>query len=208
MKSRLVGAAIGLVGLVGLSSQASATAVCSSTYFGAGTAGQANGTTTLPGTSVGAVVQGCQIGNLATNNVSGTGVFVSPGNDPSIFNFVWAGGYIKIEEALGNNGAFPAGVDVELGLLDGNSLVSSGGLANAIASINFSSPFVFAQFKTLYDGVLAAGTYVIDTYSGTLPEDPTYQINFTVTQVPEPITVGLLGASLLGLGLAARRRRA
>ena len=33
------------------------------------------------------------------------------------------------------------------------------------------------------------------------------QLNFASTSVPEPVTIGLLGASLLGLGFAARRRR-
>ena len=47
------------------------------TYFGLGTAGEANGTQTLPGTDVGTVQAGCQIGNLATNNVSTSGVFVT-----------------------------------------------------------------------------------------------------------------------------------
>ena len=95
---------------------------------------------------MGTVQPGCQIGNLATNNVSGTGVFVAPANgstipvaaDPSIFQFDWGGGILGIQSALGNNGTLPGGVDVELGLLANNSLVASGGLTNFISSINFS----------------------------------------------------------------------
>ena len=66
---------------------------------------------------------------------------------------------------------------------------------------------MFAQFKTLFNGFLAAGTYVIDTYSGTVVEDPTYQINFTVGGVPEPSTLSLIGLGLLGLSAMRRRRR-
>src|SRR5438309_587214 len=67
--------------------QGALAAACSGIYHGLGTAGQANGTQTLPGTDVGTVQAGCQIGDLATNNVSGTGVFVSPTATPSIFQF-------------------------------------------------------------------------------------------------------------------------
>lgn len=200
-------AAVALGAAMTFSGAASATEVtCSGIYYGAGTLGEANGTETLPATDVGTVTAGCQIGNLATNNVSGTGVFVSSNANPSVFQFEWGGGYLNISEALGNNGTFPNGIDVELGALTGNSVnTTNGSLASELASINFSSPFHFGLFETLYSGNLSAGTYLIDTYSGTLTDDPTYQIDFATT-VPEPMSFALLGAGLLGLGLLRRRQ--
>lgn len=187
------------------SGAASATAVtptCSSIYHGLGTASEANGTKTLPATDIGTVVAGCQIGDLATNNVSNTGVFVSPSATPSIFQFEWDGGNLFIQEALGNNGTLGAGVDVELGILLGNSVNANGSLATKLASINFSAPFVVGGFQTLYSGYLNAGSYLIDTYSGTLAEDPTYQVNFTtLASIPEPLTLSMFGAGIFGVAV-------
>ena len=97
--------------LVGAAGAASA-ATCTNIYD------TANGATTLPGTFVGTVggASGvCQIGDLTAANqgnaqVNGT-------DNPSNYEFYFAGGSLTIEEELGNNGIGNA-VDVELEFLE------------------------------------------------------------------------------------------
>lgn len=219
---RPVGGALFVAGLVfGSASEASAAGTCTTQsttapiYFGN------NGGTTLAGaTLIGTVGTGAgqynQIGNLSwCNNTSGetAGAFVNGSANPSIYSFIWGGGSLMIQEGLGNNGAANGGVDAELALLSSTSLNANGSLTNALASLNFAATAGGAPtgYELLFNGVLAAGTYVIDTYLGNLAVDPDYQILFTpqvTTAVPEPITLSIFGAGFAGAAALRRRRKA
>lgn len=179
-----------------------------------------NGTTGSPFTDIGTVGSPClEIGPFSTSggNNNGPGYVSYPygsKNDPSIYQFEWGGGVLEIQEEVGNNGA-DTNIDVELGLLSGNTVNSDGSLASYIVSTYIaygsSAPIV------VYDAYLAAGTYLLDTYLGTCevpgsncttgenPTDPEYQALFTTTPLPAalPMFVGGLGI----FGLVSRRRK-
>jgi hypothetical protein len=79
--------------------------------------------------------------------------------------------------------------------------------STAISSALFPAAGQPAVFHTVYDGSLAAGYYSLDTYAPVVTEDPHYEITFTtVSSVPEPMSVALLGAGMFGLGIVKRRR--
>ena len=92
--------------LVGGGERASAiTASCSSEYT------TANGATTLASApNIGTVQAGCEIGPYFSTttgvgtNLGNTPAAVNDTNNPSIYEFNWAGGNLTIQEALGNNG--------------------------------------------------------------------------------------------------------
>jgi hypothetical protein len=172
----------------------------------------ANGTKTFPGTFVGTVGNGAtnigQIGNDAGLNGSAV---INPSNNPSIYEFYWTGGILEIQEELANNGTEPNGIDAALFSRSSQTDNSTPLLSSAISQISF--PYTPGgppdPFETVYDGFLAAGYYSLDTYAPIITVDPDYEVTFTVVSaVPEPMSVALFGAGLIGLKVVRRRQSA
>jgi hypothetical protein len=164
-----------------------------------------NGTTGFPGTNVGMIGAGasdvCQIGDLSAT-AQGNAV-VAPGSTPSNYEFQFAGGVMTIMEELGNNGTEPGGIDVDLDSLASQTSTSPSAVL-ASMHIPFSSG-PSGEFTLISSQVLAAGWYTLSNFAGDSSIDPRYQANFTVA-VPEPSSLALLIASLIGLAVLGRRR--
>jgi hypothetical protein len=172
------------------------------------------GTTSAPGVFIGTVGSAAgnynEIGNLTLFNTGGTVAFINGTTTSDYYEFQWGGGNLQIVGEVGNNGALPDGVDMELDSYGPNqtggtaAVVSgSGCTAGGNCSIYFSANPDFTP-QTLFNGTLAAGYYLIDTYSAnsnSAAGDPNYQVNFTpgATTTPEPSSISLLGIALLGL---------
>jgi len=200
IRAALLGAALSMIALGSASA-----APCS----GANIYNNLNGTTTFPGTNVGTVGNGpteiCQIGDLSAPS-QGNAV-VSPDHTPSIYEFYFAGGNLRIDEQLGNNGTLTPpnfdGVYIKLFSLDsiGDTTPTQFGSETHIPFTSGPS-YVY----NLYNGFLASGYYAI---SNSATEDPRFEIIFTSTPgtpAPEPATLALVGGALAGFGSLRRRR--
>jgi hypothetical protein len=202
--------------LAGAGGQASAT-----TTTCAGEYNTSNGTTTLPGTNIGTVASGCEIGPFdASHGQNGNAATVNAsGANPSIYQFTWGGGNLTIQEELGNNG-INYNIDVELGLESAVTLNSDHSLSSPLASITI--PYQSGPGAPVYvinNVNLAAGTYALDTYLGTCAitscsgsgssTDPQYQVLFTdpPTTTPLPAALPLFAGGLGVIGFLAGRRK-
>jgi hypothetical protein len=180
----------------------------------------ANGGTSLPGTNIGTIASGCEIGPFDSHEgQNGSNIpSVSVSLNPSIYEFTWGGGNLTIEEEIGNNG-LGNNINVELGLAGSNSLISGGSLSSYIVStvIAFSSgPTAPIDILDSYN--LAAGTYVLDTYLGSCeqgncsgvndPTDPQYQVLFSpISATPLPAAMPLFATGLGFVGMLGWRRK-
>ena len=211
MRVRIFGMAVmaSVALLAGGGGQASAITACTSS----------EGATTLPGTNIGTIGSGgCEIGAFnASEGQNSMPAVVNTSSNPSIYEFTWGGGGLEIQEEVGNNGS-DFNINVELGLVSGNSLQTGGNLTSALAS-NFT-PFQSGPSApiVLYDGFLASGTYALDTYLGTCEvagsncssnqgdsTDPEYQVLFSAT--PLPGTLPLFAGALGFVGYLTYRRK-
>ena len=213
MSTQIFGlAAIASVALLaGGGGQASAT-TCSGEY------NTSNGTTTLPGTAIGTVVSGCEIGPFnALLGQNGNVATVNTTANPSIYQFDWGGEILSIQEELGNNG-IGYNINVELGLQSAVTLNADKSLSSPLASITI--PFQSGPGAPLYviqNMLLAAGSYALDTYLGTCASsacstdkslvDPQYQVLFTPVATPLPAALPLFATGLGALGLLGWRRK-
>jgi|HubBroStandDraft_6_1064221.scaffolds.fasta_scaffold292764_2 hypothetical protein len=216
MNPRILGlAAIASVALLAASvGQASATTACTSS----------NGTTTLPtGSDFTVGSAGCEIGSFnATEGQNSGPLVVNSTNNPDIYSFTWGGGVLKIQEEIGNNGS-DFNINVELGLLSGNSLQTGGNLASELASTDTPYQSGPSAPVVVYDANLAGGTYVLDTYLGSCgiedngsncggnagdSTDPDGQVLFTpVSATPLPGAMPLFATGMGLVGMFGWRRK-
>ncbi len=202
--------------LTGGASQALAV-TCSSSYTAS-----AGGTTLATATDIGTVAAGCQIGPYSntTGSNNGPGV-VNDSIHLSIYQFEWGGGNVAIREELGNNGIH-YNINVELGLKSAVTLNANNSLTGFLVSTSIPYQSGPGAPVTIFSGVLAAGTYVLDTYLGSCAttcsstgtsDDPQYQVGFfpsgsgNLGDTPIPGALPLFASGLGALGLIARRKR-
>ncbi len=81
------------------------------------------------------------------------------------------------------------------------------GASNLIGSLTLSGPSTGITVNGGPDPIRSYSLTVADTFSFTGALDPSFQVQSTLVQVPEPASLALFGAGLLGMVMLVRRRR-
>ena len=90
----------------------------------------------------------------------------------------------------------------------GGSARNQCGASNLIGSLTLSGSSSGITVNGGPDPIRSYSLTVADTFSFAGPLDPSFEVKSTLTQVPEPGTLGLFGAGLLGFVMLGRRGRA
>ena len=169
---------------------------------------------------------GQTLGTATTVAANTTQINGSLSNDADLFRFGWGGGAFYVSTSLGTLS------DTQLFLFNSSGV---GIFANDDCSTSVLSSCITATLAagTYFLGISAydldprnaanallfpstpftgqpgpSNTSPLDHWSGSSGDTGTYAINFrtATTSVPEPATLSLIGAGLLGLGVLRRRR--
>lgn len=87
------------------------------------------------------------------------------------------------------------------------SAMNQCGASNLIGSLTLSGPSTGITVNGGPDPIRSYSLTVSDSFSFAGALDPSFQVKSTLTKVPEPGTLALFGAGLLGVLVLARRRR-
>ncbi len=88
----------------------------------------------------------------------------------------------------------------------GSDLSNQCGASNLIGSLTLSGSSNGITVNGGPDPIRSYSLTVVDTFSFSGSLDPSFQVNSELTQVPEPGSLALFGAGLLGILVLARRR--
>lgn len=157
----------------------------------------------LPSGAVGSPTLSSQAGSLI--NLTSNGPGTAQTGNPTHWGVGLSSGQIQLETAGGSaNGGAPINMIIGPPDANGNYSNANTGVANGHFSpyINGTATFV------ILDSSIGNGTLITSVAFnfGTTPDYTKAGTAVGATRVPEPSSLGLLAASLLGIGFFARRR--
>ncbi|MCC6470558.1 MAG: PEP-CTERM sorting domain-containing protein [Alphaproteobacteria bacterium] len=208
MKMKLMGAVVGLAGIAGLAADASA-----STSFLLGNPG----VTQALGTGWGTLSGQLDATFAINNNLAGSSFTLDVGGT---FSQTLGFGVVTLrEQDIDFSETNNLGVTYTFHMVTPNNSnvdITATGVAQT-GSVSDGAVDLTIDFSPIHVFFGVGGEYVLNvsdmqfstnqTGNNFQPVSVTYLLISDSQNVPEPMTLGLLGAGLLGMGIAARRRR-